>query len=279
MTGLDLRARPIAIAGASSGIGAATAIACARAGMPVALGARRPDKLELVASHIRASGGTAVTIPCDVSRESDCFAFVERAAAELGPLHAVFANAGYGVEVAALDMTDNEWEDMLRTNFWGTLWIVRAAAAHMRAKPEHGGSGPSARGHILVCSSCLSKIGSPYHAAYSASKACQDHLARALRHELTPEHIYVSSVHPVGTSTEFFGALEKNSPNAVGLSLGDRTLQTPEVVARAIVRCLRRPTGEVWTSTPTRLGLALATAFPTLADWGVARYMRGRIKK
>lgn len=278
MAGLDLRARPIAITGASSGIGAATAIACARAGMPVALGARRPDKLEVVASHIRAAGGTAVTIPCDVSREADCFAFIERAARELGPLHAVFANAGYGVEVAALDMTDAEWEAMLRTNFWGTLWIVRAGAAHMRAKPAGAPASQGPRGHILVCSSCLSKIGSPYHAAYSASKACQDHLARALRHELAPERISVSSVHPVGTSTEFFGALESNSPNAVGLSLGDRTLQSPDVVALAIVRCLRRPRGEVWTSSPTRLALALATAFPTLADWGVARYMRARIK-
>ncbi len=275
MAELELTGRPIAITGASSGIGAATAIACARAGMPVALGARRADKLEHVASIIRASGGKAVTIPCDVACESDCFTFVDRAAAELGPLHAVLANAGYGVEAAALDMTDAEWESMLRTNFWGTLWTIRAAAAHMRRKPAD--TAPP-RGHILACSSCLSKIGAPYHAAYSASKACQDHLARALRHELAPEHIHVSSIHPIGTSTEFFDQLERNSPRSLGLSSANSSLQPPDRVARAILDCLRKPRGEVWTSTPTRLGLALGTAFPSLADWGVARYIKTHIK-
>lgn len=276
MARLDLSGRAIAITGASSGIGAATAIACARAGMKVALGARRIEKLERVASIIRESGGTAIAIPCDVSRESDCFGFVEKAASELGPLHAVFANAGYGVEVGSLEMTDPEWEAMLRTNFWGTLWTIRAAVAHMRTKPPGGGS---SRGHILVCSSCLSKIGAPYHAAYSASKACQDHLARALRHELAAEAISVSSVHPVGTKTEFFETLENRSPHSLGLSSGNASLQSPERVANAVVACLRSPRGEVWTSAPTRWGLALAMAFPGLADWGVARYMRARIGK
>ncbi|MBX3361212.1 MAG: SDR family oxidoreductase [Phycisphaeraceae bacterium] len=277
MSRLDLRGRAIAITGASSGIGAATAVECARAGMRVALCARRTERLEAVAERIRAIGGTAVVLACDVSRESDCFAFIERASAEIGPLHGVFANAGYGVETPSLDMTDGEWEAMLRTNFWGTLWIVRAAVAQMRQKPEPP-TGES-RGHVLVCSSCLSKIGAPYHAAYSASKACQDHLARALRHELADERIDVSSVHPIGTSTEFFEELERNSPRSQGLSSSNTSLQPPERVARAVVACLGKPRGEVWTSTPTRIALGLATAFPSIADWGVARYMRSHMQK
>src|SRR5690606_28574042 len=111
--------------------------------MNVALGARRADKLEAVAARVRAEGVRACVVTCDVSREADCFAFVERAAADLGTLHAVFANAGYGIEAAALDMADAEWEAMLRTNFWGTLWTVRAAVEHMRKAPEATGL----RGH------------------------------------------------------------------------------------------------------------------------------------
>lgn len=273
MSTIELRGKTIAITGASAGIGLATAHACARAGMAVALGARRLDRLEAVAAEIRSAGGKAVAITCDVSDEHACFVFVERATAELGPLHAVFANAGYGVEVPSLQMTDPEWELMLRTNFWGTLWTVRAAVNAIRANPQDASG---RRGHVLVCSSCLSKIGAPYHAAYSASKACQDHLARALRHELRDEGIAVSSVHPVGTSTEFFERLEHRSPASLGLSSGNASLQSPERVAGAVLRCLRRPVGEVWTSTPTRLALALATAFPGLADWGVDRYIRKR---
>jgi NAD(P)-dependent dehydrogenase (short-subunit alcohol dehydrogenase family) len=269
----ELRGKSIAITGASAGIGLATARACAHAGMSVALGARRLDRLEAVAAEIRAAGGRAVAIACDVSDEPSCFAFVERAAAELGPLHAVFANAGYGVEVPSLEMTDPEWELMLRTNFWGTLWTVRAAVNAIRGNASDASG---RRGHLLVCSSCVSKIGAPYHAAYSASKACQDHLARALRHELRAEGIAVSSIHPVGTSTEFFDQLERRSPASRGLSSASASLQSPDRVARAIVRCLHHPVGEVWTSTPTRFALALATAFPGLADWGVDRFMRKR---
>ncbi|MBX3317677.1 MAG: SDR family oxidoreductase [Phycisphaeraceae bacterium] len=277
MSRVDLRGRAIAITGASSGIGAATAVECARAGMRVAISARRTERLEAVAERIRTIGGAVVVFACDVSRESECFAFIERASAEIGPLHGVFANAGYGVETPSLDMTNSEWEAMLRTNFWGTLWIVRAAVAQMREKPEPA-TGES-RGHVLVCSSCLSKIGAPYHAAYSASKACQDHLARALRHELASERIDVSSVHPIGTSTEFFDELERNSPRSQGLSSSNTSLQPPERVARAVVACLRKPRGEVWTSAATRIALGLGTAFPSIADWGVARYMRSHMRE
>lgn len=280
MPTIDLRALPIAITGASSGIGMATAFACARAGMPVALGARRLDRLESVAARIRAEGGRAIAIPCDVSRREDCIAFVDRAASELGPLYAVFANAGYGIEAGALEMTDAEWEAMFQTNFWGTLWTVRAAVEHMRrtSRESNAGAGRPA-GHVLVCSSCLSKIGTPYHGAYSATKACQDHLARALRHELQSERIHVSSVHPVQTKTEFFDHLTANSPHSRGLSTGggNAFVQPPERVADAIVRCLRRPQGEVWTSTIVRLALAVATALPGRADRGMARVMRKRV--
>lgn len=276
MKPIDLGSKAIAITGASAGIGLATARACARAGMAVAIGARRLDRLEEIAREIRSGGGRAVAIECDVSDEASCRAFVSTSAEAFGSLHAVFANAGYGVEVPTLEMSDEAWERMLRTNFWGTLWIVRAAVAQMRTqtRPAQG-----LAGHVLVCSSCLSKIGAPYHAAYSASKACQDHLSRALRHELVSDGIYVSSIHPVGTRTEFFDELERRSPASLGLSSGNTSLQSPDRVAGAIVRCLRRPSGEVWTSTMTRLALGLGTAFPGLADRGVARYMRSHLRR
>jgi short-subunit dehydrogenase len=266
---IELTNRPIVITGASSGIGRATAIACARAGMPVALAARRTDLLERTRDEIRAAGGTAVALPCDVSDERQCKALIDRAEAELGPLHAVFANAGYGMETPTLSHADADADAMFRTNFMGTLWTIRPAIERMRARRE---------GHILICSSCLAKIGTPFHAAYSASKACQDHYARALRLELRSEGIHVSGVYPIGTSTEFFDAASARSPSYQGLA--PRTaaplMQPPERVARAIVRCLQRPKGEVWTSTPTRLALALSVALPGVADLVLARMIRRR---
>lgn len=276
MTKIDLKGRVIAITGASSGIGLAAARACARAGMSVALGARRLDRLESLAAELRASGVQAAAIRCDVSDPDACTAFIEQAETALGRVYAVFANAGYGVEAPALEMRDDEWEAMFRTNFWGTLWTVRAAVERMRAGST---TTDQPRGHVIICTSCVSKVGAPFHAAYSASKACQDHLARALRHELAGELIHVSSVHPVGTRTEFFDLLEKQSPHSLGISSSNTALQHPDAVARAIVRCLHRPIGEVWTSVPTRLALAFVTAFPGLGDKGIARYMRSRMRR
>lgn len=269
MPPIDLRGLPIAITGASSGIGLAAAFACARAGMPVAIGARRLDKLQAAAERINAEGGRAVAIRCDVAEQASCESFIDLATQALGSLHAVFANAGYGMEAPTLAMSDAEIEAMFRTNMWGTLWTIRPALARMI---------PAGRGHVLVCSSCLSKLGTPYHAAYSATKAAQDHFARALRIELAGTGVHVSSVHPIGTSSEFFDTAAARSPGYQGLAprTADRLMQSPDRVASAIVRCLRRPRGEVWTSTPTRLSLALATAFPALADRVLRRETRAR---
>ncbi len=265
---IDLRGRPIAITGASSGIGRATALACARAGMPVALGARRRDKLDTVVTEIASFGGSAVAVPADVVRAEDCRRLIDLAHAEFGGLYAVFANAGYGFEKPLLDTTDDEIRAIFETNFYGTLNTIRPAL------PGLLGSGA---GHILVCSSSISKLGSPYFSPYSASKAAQDHIARALRIELAGSGVHVSSVHPIGTTSEFFERVDQRSG---GRSIGVRTpetfMQSPERVARAVLRCLHRPRGEVWTSAPARLGLALATAFPGVADHVLVRYARRR---
>src|SRR4051812_42586613 len=98
MPPIDLSGKSIAITGASSGIGRATALACAAAGMPVALGARRVDKLKAAVDEITAKGGRAIAVPTDVTSPDDCRRLLDTAVAELGPLYAVFANAGYGIE-------------------------------------------------------------------------------------------------------------------------------------------------------------------------------------
>lgn len=262
----ELRNLPIAITGASSGIGMATAVACARAGMPVALAARREDRLAEVAERIRREGGRAVTVRVDVDSPADCAALVERTVAEFGSIYAVFANAGYGADTPIATTPDAEVRAMFETNFFGTLNTIRPALPHML------GAG---RGHVLICSSCLSKFALPWHAVYSATKAAQDHIGRSLHIELRPGGIAVSTVHPVGTRTEFFERSAARShlpPSAPAEIRTPRFLMQPaERVADAVVRSLRRPRPEVWTSLPTRLLFAGLTAFPGLRDAVLAR--------
>jgi len=262
----DLSGLPIVITGASSGIGLATAHACARAGMPVILAARRLDRLEQARDAIRAKGGKAEAMVVDVSDRSSCDALISRAQEAFGPLYAVFANAGFGEQMPVLPDIEAH-RAQLEVNFWGSLNVIAPAVEQMRA---HG------RGHVLLCSSCLSKIGLPRMAAYCASKAAQDHFGRAMRHELSSEGISVSTVHPIGTRTEFF---EQMDARTKGPSLTARTsqrfMQPAEKVADAVVKCLLRPKGEVWTSHSTRFALAFAVAFPGITDaalgWGIRR--------
>lgn len=263
-----LAAKPIAITGASSGIGAATAIRCAQAGMPVALAARRVDRLEAVAGRITEAGGRAIIVQCDVANPADCERLVARTIDAFGSIYAVFANAGYGVEGPVADSTEHDVRQIFETNFFGTLHTIRPALDAMRKAGE---------GHILVCSSCLSKIGIPFFASYCATKAAQDHYARALRHELEPHGIAVSSVHPIGTKTEFFDVTSARSKAPrLALRTPERMMQPATLVADAIVRCLRKPKGEVWTSRSTRLTLGLATMFPSLADIVLRRLVAAR---
>jgi short-subunit dehydrogenase len=270
---IELSGRPIAITGASSGIGAATAIACARVGMPVALGARRADKLEAVAKTIRSAGGRAVCVSVDVTRPEDCRALVDACEKEFGSVYAVYANAGYGEEAPLHEMSDERVRAMFETNFFGSLSVVRAGLEKMLKNP-----GPD-RGHILWCSSCLARMALPNYSIYCATKAAQAHAATAMRHELRDKGIRVSSVHPIGTRTEFFEHVQK-------LSGGDRTTftlpkgmyQTQEFVAGQTVKCLRRPKGEVWTGiggVAVRTSMALAMMFPGPSDW-VLRKMKAK---
>jgi short-subunit dehydrogenase len=254
----SLHNKPIAITGASSGIGLATALACARAGMPVALAARRVDRLRDAVAQITAKGGKAIAVACDVTKPADCDRLVAETIAAFGSIYSVFANAGYGIEARADAITDQELRDIFETNFFGTMFTIRPALEAMKK---------AGAGHVLICSSAGSKIGVPMLSAYTATKAAQDHIGRAMRIELAGSNIHVSTIHPIGTHTEFSKTLIEHSEGRKRKSeTPPHRKQTVEVVAAAIVACLERPKGEVWTHFPTRLALAAATLLPSLGD-------------
>src|SRR5947209_5629068 len=94
MITIDLQDQVVAVTGASSGIGEATALACARAGAAVAVCARRGEQIDALAERIRSEGGTALSIRCDVGVEDQANDFVRRAHGELGRLDVLVNNAG-----------------------------------------------------------------------------------------------------------------------------------------------------------------------------------------
>ncbi|MFK7790724.1 MAG: SDR family NAD(P)-dependent oxidoreductase [Phycisphaeraceae bacterium] len=259
----DLHNKVILITGASSGIGAATALACAEAGMRVSLVARRGDKLQKLAAQIAGMGHKAHFFSADVNNTSDLKKAFANCWETFGRLDAVFANAGYGQIVNLLDMTEIAERAMFETNYFGTTRTLRMAAPLMKQTAD-------GLKHLLVCSSAASEIGLPTLGVYSATKAAQDSVAGALRAELHDEGFSVTTIHPIGTKTDFMRVAgddsNKNTPAALQ--------QTPEKVARHIVAALRKPKPEVWPSRMTRVGLAMGTLSPRFSAWAMRRHYR-----
>lgn len=264
----DLTDRVIIITGASSGIGAATAVACAEAGMDVVLTARREDRLAAVAEQVRNKNRRAVIVAGEVTDAGMAGRLLDAASAELGRFDAVFANAGYGAQAEVLAYSMDETRRMFEVNFFAALELAREAAMRWI---ELGSAG-----HVLMCTSCLARFSLPKHGVYSATKAAQQQVCGAMRGELRQYGIEVSSVLPITTATEFFEVSARNAGREVerGHLPGHAPrffVQSPQRVAQAVVRCLRKPRAEVWTSHTVRFMAGLMTMFPRLGDWVGAR--------
>src|ERR1700733_1675031 len=137
----DMNGRVAAITGASSGIGEATARVLAGAGMSVALGARRTDRIEGLAQQINDEGGRAIAIGTDVSREEEAGDFIRQAHEQLGGLDVLVNNAGTMLLGAIDGAPTEEWRRMIDVNVMGVLYCTHAALPLMR---EQGG------GHIVM---------------------------------------------------------------------------------------------------------------------------------
>src|SRR3954462_3491696 len=129
-----LEGKAVAITGASSGIGEATALAYAERGASVALAARRSDRIEALAKRIEDEGGRAVALPTDVGDERQARAFVEHAYEHLGRLD-VLVDAAGGVGGEPVEAGDAEaWRSLVRVNVLGALYCAHAALPVMRAQ-------------------------------------------------------------------------------------------------------------------------------------------------
>lgn len=235
--------------------------------MDVVLNARRADRLEKVADTIRKQGCNAEIVIGDVTDEGISQRMLDTAQAKFGRFDVVFSNAGYGFESSVMEMDNKKLRQIFEVNFFASLDLIQAAARRL--------VNDNRPGHLLMCSSCLAKFTLPYYSAYSATKAAQNHMCRAMSLELKKHSISVSSVHPITTTTEFFDVSNKLSGKETKSKVPDHAssmfVQTPETVARAVVKCLRSPHPEVWTSHIVRSVAGVMTAFPRFFDFVVRK--------
>jgi NADP-dependent 3-hydroxy acid dehydrogenase YdfG len=234
MNPIDLGGRAVAITGASSGIGEATALACARAGASVALAARRTGRIEELAARIEDEGGRAVALPTDVADEREARAFIEHSYEHLGRLDALVNNAGVMLLGPVAGADTEEWRRMVDVNVLGLLYCTHAAIPVMH---QQGG------GHIVNVSSVAGRRAGRGAAVYNLTKFGVCGFSEALRQEALHSNIRVTVIEPGAVETEL---LDQNT-NPLVLESAKRFHEEigkqleSEDVANVIVYALAQP--------------------------------------
>jgi NADP-dependent 3-hydroxy acid dehydrogenase YdfG len=187
------------VTGSSSGIGAATARRLAAEGAAVALVARRTDRLDELAAEIDKAGGQALSLPADITDPEQAAAAVERATGWHGRLDTVVNNAGVMLLGPALGAPVEEWDRMLALNVGALLHVTHAALPHLVTAAA---GGPRRVADLVMISSTAGRVARPGSAVYNLTKFGAGAFAEALRQELVPQRVRVSTVEPGTVATE-----------------------------------------------------------------------------
>ena len=221
----------VAITGASSGIGKATALELSRLGAKLVLGARHEEALMQVAEQIRLAGGEVVYGSTDVSKREDLISLVRLAQQQFGRLDVLFSNAG-AMPIGPFDeLAVEDWETMVDVNIKGVLYGIAAALPVFR---EQG------CGHFIHTASTAARKTVPNQVVYSATKAAVLALSDGLRQELAGQ-IRVSAILPGFTDTAFSEHVKSPELKAQMQKAGEKFAMSPEAVANAIVYILQQP--------------------------------------
>ena len=239
-----LEGRVALITGASSGIGAASALALADEGARVALAARRLERLDALARRIRDAGGLALPIEADVADEAGVQAMVQQVLQEWGRLDILACIAGVGVAAPFQNTTPAEYRQMVDVNFLGLLYPIHAALPAMRRQ---------ASGHIVILSSGTGRYIHP-STVYSGTKHAASAMADSLRRELGPLRIRVTTIEPGAVRTEFIAQMRAEVREAVERRLEGVEQLEAEDVAGAVLCAVTQP---------ARVNVNILTLYPT----------------
>ncbi|MDT5367275.1 MAG: hypothetical protein QOC62_1706 [Mycobacterium sp.] len=224
--------RVVAITGASSGIGAATARLLAGRGASVAIGARRTDRLEAVADDIRQGGGAVVTCETDITRREDLVRLVDRAVAEFGRLDVMVNNAGISKIGPISDLDIDGWSAMIDVNLLGVLHGI-AAAMPVFARQN--------RGHFVTTVSTAGLKIVPDMGVYAATKNAVRAVLEALRQESTDGVVRTTTISPGYVRTELDSSIDDVALREQIREGMDTFGLAPEAVAEAVAFAIEQP--------------------------------------
>lgn len=226
------------VTGASSGIGEATARTLAGQGATVAVVARRKERLDELAAEIAEQGGQAEVIPADITDRDQALGVVEQAIERLGSLDIVVNNAGVMLLGPATDAPLDEWEQMVRLNVLGLMYMTHAALPHLL---DAATNGPRRVADLVNISSVAGRVARSGSGVYNLTKHGVGALSESLRQEVTRRHVRVSLVEPGAVATELVSHLRPEVRTQVAQRFADIEMLAASDIAEAVEYVVTRP--------------------------------------
>lgn len=229
MSGIE--GKVIAVTGASSGIGEATAMLLAERGAKLVMGARGDQRLAAVAARIVGAGGDVAHRTTDVRRREDVRALVSLARERFGKLDVLFANAGIGPISPLDDLRVDDWNDMIDINIRGVLHGIAAALPVFRAQGF---------GQFITTASTAGHKTVANQAVYSGTKFAVRAIMEGLRQEAGAK-LRVTIISPGFVKTDFIAAVPNAAVRAQLEQARDAFALPPEAIARAVAYAIEQP--------------------------------------
>ena len=245
---MDFKNKVVLITGASSGIGKQTAIEFAKLGSNIILVARRKNKLEQVENELKQFNVNTLVCACDVSKKDQVEKMSKIVLEKFNSIDILVNNAGFAIYGSVYDLSINDIESQMETNYFGMVYCTKNFLPLMLEKKS---------GHIVNVASVAASFGLPGIASYCASKFAMLGFSEGLKHELSGTGVGITVVSPIMVKTDFFDhpSFEK-MPKYSPTSLNSKT------VAKAIVKASNSSRLEMITPSIIRIAVWLKHTFP-----------------
>jgi short-subunit dehydrogenase len=257
------------ITGASSGIGAATAIAFAREGAHCVLLARRMEKLEETRKAVEAEGVKCLALACDVCDRGALDAAVAKTVALFGGIDIVLANAGFGVSGAATKLETDDFRRQFETNVFGLLDTVYATLPQLEKN----------RGRLGLIGSVMGRVNFPASGPYCASKFAVVSIAECLYFDLADLGISVTAINPGLVASEIRSVNNKGDYTGKPDPAPAFLVMPTEKAARQIVSALYRRKPELIITKMAILIIFLNRHFPRTVRFATRLGSKGKLHK